>query len=172
MSNPTEYRVERPDWWPEGPWMTEPDRVDWTTEAGLPGLILRTRSGHLCGYVAVLPGHPYHGVEYNAGDYPKSPEGEINVHGGLTYSGKCSGNICHVPKPGKPDDVWWFGFDCAHSGDWHPSDYAPYLGNLRSMPGGFNQYRDVPYVTREVERLAKQLISYGKPADIDSADDT
>ena len=24
--------------------------------------------------------------------------------------------ICHIPGPGRPKDVWWFGFDCAHSG--------------------------------------------------------
>lgn len=35
----------------------------------------------------------------------------LAVHGGLTYSDRCHDDICHVPAPGEPDDVWWFGFD-------------------------------------------------------------
>jgi hypothetical protein len=159
VSNEAEYKVERPDWWPAGPWMTEPDKVNWKTEAGLPGMIIRTKSGHLCGYVAVTKEHPLFEVGYGDGEWPESPEGRIEVHGGLTYSAKCAGNICHVPEPGEPDDVWWFGFDCAHSGDWSPSSFAPYLRHQR-MPGEgpcFDAYRDIAYVRGEVESLARQL---------------
>lgn len=153
MTTETEYKITRPEWWPDGPWMTEPDRVQWKTKAGLPGLIVRTESGHLCGYVAVPPGHPLHGKGYNEA-YDLADN--ISVHGGLTYAAACAGAICHVPEPGEPDDVWWFGFDCAHLGDWRPVDMAPYLKDLRRMPG-HDVYRDVPYVTSEVESLAEQL---------------
>ena len=57
--------------------------------------------------------------------------------------------ICHVPEPGRPANVWWFGFDCAHYRDVTPA-YA--------CEG---QYRDIDYVTREVASLARQLAEYG-----------
>jgi hypothetical protein len=38
----------------------------------------------------------------------------------VCYADACSPPICHVPEPGKPDDVWWFGFDCAHAFDRSP----------------------------------------------------
>ena len=163
MSVEGEYKVERPEWCPPGPWMTEPDKVNWTTAAGLPGMIVRNQSGALCGYVAVAKGHPLYGVGYGDGEWPDTPEGRFSVHGGLTYSSGCRGHICHVPEPGEPDDVWWFGFDCAHSGDWHWTSAAPYLKSLRSLPAPAGSrypadvYRDVAYVTGEVESLAKQI---------------
>ncbi len=57
--------------------------------------------GHWCGYAAIEPGHPWHGRHYD--DVP------AEAHGGLTYSDRCTGSVCHVPKPGEPDDVWWIG---------------------------------------------------------------
>lgn len=94
--------------WGDGPWHAEPDRVEWE-HAGLPCLAVRGPAGAWCGYAAVPPAHPLHG---------KSTEDiDVEVHGGLTYANRCQGHICHVPKPGEPDDVYWFGFDCAHSGD-------------------------------------------------------
>ena len=44
------------------------------------------------------------------------------------------------------EQLWWLGFDCAHSGDDTPAF---------SMSGG--TYRDVAYVRAEVEKLAAQL---------------
>ena len=62
--------------------------------------------------------------------------------------------ICHVPEAGRPDHVWWFGFDCAHAGDRCPiherKGFAADDGEV---------YRDVPYVEAEVRSLAKQLAS-------------
>lgn len=137
--------------WPEGPWIGEPDRVQWRTCAGLPGLIVRNRLGGLCGYAAVAPGHPAYGQPYDDVD--------VAVHGGLTYAGACQedGPICHVPDVGEPDDVWWLGFDCGHVGDVLPRMLAlngpdPILGET---------YKDLPYVTGEVEELARQLSVMG-----------
>ncbi len=133
--------------WGDGPWQTEPDRVDFE-HAGMPCLLSRGPSGHWCGYVAVAPSHPLHGKSY---DDARTAEGEyIEVHGGLTYADKCNGHICHVAKPGEPDDVWWFGFDCAHAGD-----YSPKYARYGRTPG--EDYRDVPYVQAETRRLADQL---------------
>ena len=122
--------------WGRGPWDAEPDRVEFE-HAGLPCLLRRNRSGVWCGYAAVPPDHPWHGTHYD--------EVPVDVHGGLTYADACQGSICHVPKPGEPDNVWWFGFDCANLGDLVPGLWAD------------GDYRDMAYVRTETTRLAQQL---------------
>lgn len=65
-------------------------------------------------------------------------------------------NICHIPGPGEPDHVWWFGFDCAHYQDTTPASDA----RSRTYGGNYERdgvYRDVAYVTAECTSLAKQL---------------
>jgi hypothetical protein len=132
--------------WPAGPWDNEPDRKEWRDAVtGYPCLILRNSLGGLCGYVGVGPGHPLHGVNYdNALD--------INVHGGLTYSDKCAGHICHTPDPVESDDVWWFGFDCGHYRDMLPGILAHYRRDARDQT-----YKDMAYVESEIASLAVQL---------------
>jgi hypothetical protein len=113
----------------------------------LPCLLKRNDFGVWCGYAAVPPGHPLHGKRYD--------EPAVEVHGGLTYSDACSGTICHEPKPGEPDNVWWFGFDCHHA-----DDYAPGMDpHVRDLLGG--TYRDMAYARREAESLAEQLATWG-----------
>lgn len=67
--------------------------------------------------------------------------------------------ICHLPGPGEPDDVWWFGFDCGHAWDFQPGmiahllDLGPrYLRDYRD-----EIYRDLDYIRGECARLAQQL---------------
>jgi hypothetical protein len=71
------------------------------------------------------------------------------------YEGWCQLNearaICHIPLEGRPARVWWFGFDCAHSGDVSPG-FAEYSGLFRD-----GAYRDRAYVEGEVRDLAQQL---------------
>ncbi len=218
-----EYRdiVDKSDW-PRGPWDSEPDKLQWRDETtGLPCLIVRGPVGALCGYVGVLPGHAFHGLDY--GQCPKgsecpdrteerswcdhTPESGLDVHGGITFAHGCSAHgraewtrwrarksemereaaryprgdaaqslrawagcwddfdkwaarsqarsICHLPAPGEPDSVWWFGFDCAHAGDFNPS-YGKDLGHATGW-GTYIEYRDLDYVTAECRKLAKQL---------------
>lgn len=138
---------------PDGPWKDEPDRKEWR-HAGLPCLILRNALGALCGYAAVPPGHPLYG---KAGD-------DLDVHGGVTFTGHCEGKICHEAKPGEPDEVYWFGFDCAHFMDLVPGLLPEVLFKripeairmTRPVPS-IDVYRSMAYVTSEVERLAEQL---------------
>lgn len=67
--------------------------------------------------------------------------------------------ICHIPAPGEPDHVWWFGFDCAHAGDFIPS-YERKTG-WSSMAeyrwGSMAEYRDHTYVADQCHQLARQL---------------
>lgn len=125
--------------------------------------IHETSLGHLCGYVAVPMSHPWHGLDYTdqvavpqsildreidtdsvfamalfcAGEQTREAtaiELAIDVHGGLTWA--------------QQDRMGWtFGFDCAHSCD----VLTPYEETAYSV------YRDLAYVTKEVERLACQL---------------
>lgn len=57
--------------------------------------------GHRCGYVRIPPGHPWHGVPYDALD--------VEVHGELTFSQQDAA----CGRDGA-DDGWWLGFDCGH----------------------------------------------------------
>lgn len=101
----------------------------------MPCLARRNSMGVWCGYAAVPPGHP--------------------LHGGLTYADGCDGaegeGICHVPEPGEPGDVWWFGFDCNH---YH--DQAPGMLDV-VVPFEGAVYRTIEYARQETERLADQL---------------
>ena len=159
--------------WGDGPWQSEPDRLEWE-HAGLPCLAVRNlRFGFWCGYAAVPLGHPLHGKRYDDVD--------VDVHGGLTYANACEGHICHVPKPGQPDDVWWFGFDCGHFGDYAPGiaatlrqvdpdrrtyDHARAVASADAMPdnlrhiGVIEIFRTLDYVQAETNRLAEQLAEF------------
>ncbi len=140
------HKVDRSGW-TSGPWDLEPDRLDFEHN-GIPCLMLRhPTNGNWCGHAAVAAGHPYHGKEYD--------DVQAEVHGGLTYANHCGGSICHVPKPGDPDEVYWFGFDCSHCDDLSPGMRR--YGQLRA----YEVYRDMAYVRAEVERLAEQLLVAG-----------
>jgi hypothetical protein len=150
-----EARLKDRTGWQSGAWDTEPDRIEWRWlgPPRLACLIVRGPSGALCGYVGVPPGHPYHGRDYGKCD--------VDVHGSLTYSDKCAegGQICHVARLGEADDVWWLGFDCAHSNDVKPT----YTDELREV---YATYKPIGYVRNQVELLAAQLcrVAKGLPA--------
>lgn len=146
--------VDKSDWKAgRGPWDAEPDKKQWTDEStGLPCLIVRGPSGALCGYVGVGQSHPHFEQHYN--------EVNVEVHGGLTFSDHCCPNpgdegrgICHVVEAGDDDNVWWLGFDCAHSGDTCPKHDR----EGRCYGYWYESYKNWDYVTDEVESLARQL---------------
>jgi hypothetical protein len=147
--------------WGPGPWQAEPDRVEFE-HLGLPCLIVRhERAGHLCGYVAVPPGHPWHGKN-DSTVYDLPDDKRPDAHGGITYASACAGHVCHVPKPGEPDDVWWIGFDAAHAGDVSPGyEWALSRVGVPTGWGGVHDYRTVDYMRRQCERLAEQARAVG-----------
>ena len=145
--------VDKSEWGP-GEWQDEPDKVQWKDErSGLACLVKRGPVGAWCGYVGVAPDHPAFEKDYDDVD--------VEVHGGLTYAAACQhgpeeSSICHIPDPGEPDNVWWFGFDCAHLHDLAPAMAA------RDRERGWaafdvEEYRDVDYARRETSHLAEQL---------------
>lgn len=152
----------------EKPWLTEPDRLEWRHE-GFVCLIVRSpATGALCGYVGVAETHPLYGKSYDDID-------SIDVHGGLTFAAPCTedGHICHSPLPGESNTVWWLGFDCAHAGDVMPKMAEALAGvavrayaDLERLDLGpklvsRDSYKDIAYVTAEVNSLAEQLSGYG-----------
>jgi len=143
-SEALEHKIDRAGW-PSGPWDSEPDRLDFIV-AGFSCFVLRNLQGAWCGYVGVPESHPYFGKDYNDVD--------VVVHHGLTYAGKCSPPICHVPSAGLPDNVWWLGFDCHHY-----LDFAP--GMARYDRG---IYRDIRYARQQTELLAVQLAGSQTPS--------
>ena len=151
-------QVENELWGP-GPWDSEPDKLTWMDEAtGLDCMALRNRLGAWCGYVGLGPEHPLHGLDYDE-------VSGVGVHGGLTFADRCdetgvvpmSQRICHVPEPGRPGDVWWLGFDCAHAWDVAPGLRAWTERLVDHPPWPDWSYRDLAYVRSEVESLARQL---------------
>ncbi len=110
-----EWHVEDKSDWGDGPWQNEPDKVQFMTKVGLPALIVRNHGGALCGYVGIEPGHPFYGKDYSDHvplppninrkldgsfgenialltgdtDYLATVDGQLSVHGGVTFAGAC-----------------------------------------------------------------------------------
>lgn len=180
------------------PWENEPDSLTFEAE-GLPCAMRRGVYGVWCGYVGVGPEHPLFGLPYNhplklppgwfAARKPFPGSGSIDimlhalggkpleescqislaleVHGGVSFAG--------VPE-GASDAHWWFGFDCAHAGDYLPREnrVQTFISEMiESMPKEAREtmrrimnkprvYRDQQYVVSECQSLAAQLIAIVK----------
>ena len=101
---------EKLTWWGKGPWITEPDVVDFV-HCGFNCKVHRkfrgeespmVYGGHLCGYIEIPEGHPWSNLERDTEVI------DADVHGGITYNGESL------------FDGHWVGFDCAHGGDLMP----------------------------------------------------
>lgn len=86
-----------------------------------------------------------------------SPESMFRVHGGITFSGISGGRITNGD-----DNIWWIGFDCAHS-----DDKMPMLDNLFGETHG--EYRNMFYVINECASLAKQIKEFENDRKRDNA---
>lgn len=139
-------------------WDNEPDRLEWEYCGFKCSIVRHPEMKHLCGYVGLPKSHPYYGKHYNQcllgrerwdctwyKDHP-SLEKIIKVHGGLTFSQQGDGETWEK-------DLWWLGFDCAHTGDLVPGRYEKYGRTLDGV------YRNMEYVKKETEQLAEQLTS-------------
>lgn len=121
--------------WPEGPWTTEPDFLEWRSSLAphYPLMLIRGPLGAWCGYVGVPPHHPSHGRE--------------GIRG-FNWFGPSRG--LRVPTS-EPPHFWWLGFDCAHV----HCQYAPaYVAILRSSRVGPDQYVTLEQCRAMTESLA------------------
>ena len=132
--------VDKSTWGP-GPWQSEPDFLEWDDlETGLSCRIRRNGSGSLCGYVGVPKSYSTYEQKYDDLNH-------VYCHRGLTFSNWME------DAPGS----WWFGFDCAHSGDYCPADVRG--RRSVSLQGSAESYKDIEYVRSEVTSLAEQLFN-------------
>ncbi len=95
--------------------------------------------GYRCGYLRVLPGHPWYGKDCDAID--------ATVHGSLTYA------EYDTLLP-----AYWIGFDCAHYLD-APDPALPGYSKAWDIGGG--QVRSTEYVIAECRALARQAAVAG-----------
>ncbi len=130
-----------------GPWCEEPDRIEWRAH-GLPCLMFRNpKYGHWCGYVGVPPEHLLH-AKTNA----RFQSVEVD------YAEHCAGSICHVPEPGEPNHIFWFGFSCSHYEDLSPGLHI----TIAELPDELLEtltYRDEAYVKKMVSSLCEEIAS-------------
>lgn len=171
-----EYRTMDKGGWGDGPWQAEPDKIQFVDAAtGLDCLAVRNHWGAWCGYVGVAEGHPWFGLGYSDplpgvvpherdSYYDSRIDGVIEVHGGLSYSDFCQQDgpeesaICHVALPGRPERVFWYGFDCGHSGDYMPGwDTAVAAAIPSPYHSPDEEYRTLAYVREQCASLAAQL---------------
>lgn len=154
-------------------WQPDPPEAAWEA-FGFRCEVRSNRIGYNCGYVGLPAGHPWFGKSYDAcllGDdcptvaeraadpdgyhscYNHSPDARVEVHGGLTFA-----------QAGERDGLWWFGFDCAHSGDAPDPEYAREQERKYGlqMHHRDEHYWTVDEVRAETERLAEQLAQVGK----------
>ena len=145
-------------------------------------VVIFSRMGHRCGYVAVEKDSPLYKISYHENlNKPEllselkqakidkrgllsvfcwngestSPEILFNVHGGITYSG---GNCYPITRSRQ---LWWFGFDCAHYDD--RKDLDKYYEYFKKKPESYisimnsGVIRTEEYVAQECKNLAEQI---------------
>ena len=125
--------VERPE-----------DVLDQGMHNGFEWIILANRNiGVRCGYIKVLPEHPWHGKHYD--------DVSADVHGGLTFS------EADVPCDAEGEDNgWWLGFDCGRVGDGWDRSIASHPDQLSDTMVTQGPIRDTDYVRDECIALANQ----------------
>lgn len=137
-------------------WEREPNHHEFKSH-GFPCIMHRNHFGAWCGYVGVPETHPWYGKNESHDTFES-----VEVHGGVTYGDECQGEICHKPKEGESDKVWWVGFDCMHIGDYAPNHPDQFVG-LSIMMGGLKKiyYRDMDFVSKQCAKLAEQAKAVG-----------
>ncbi len=158
---------------------------DWTTAAGFRAVVTMGSMGFRCGYVGVPVGHALHGADYTKptaalaapaqdeeigkrnpigvmcaafrGGWDSSPQDVFNVHGGITFA---DGDGKYPVE----SDLWWFGYDCGHSGDGRSDEYKEkmrleYPDKSYMWHEDFDDvHRTLDYCERECESLARQIV--------------
>jgi hypothetical protein len=169
MKNLTWNYVDKSTW-PDGPWMQEPDKEQFTDPAtGLPCLIRRNMMGCLSVYVGVAPGHLCYQVSPD-----EEPLAYISADRQICFADSCSGDefgICHTVEPGEPDVVWWLGFDYGYAESLMPAEYDKKI--LDSMQPAMRErwmaklptlrYYDWSYAKAKAGELAGRLARLADP---------
>ena len=141
----------------KGPWSNEPDLVGWYRYT-YPCLAIRESvSGTWKGFVGLPKNHAAHGKTFE-----QLLECqwflEMEVYGGISYVGK----LTTISKDYAPAQTWWLAFDTNLEGE----DLSPIMlekteDGKRPKLGPFGPitYKDLHFVRREVNDLARQLFN-------------
>ncbi|MGF6877347.1 hypothetical protein [Paraburkholderia sp. MM5477-R1] len=173
------------------PWETEPHEAAFIAN-GLQCFMMRNDMQVWCGYVGVPASHVLYELDrLDLVPFPETwrdrhvlpdEQGIVNVflsmfrdarneipeshaplamvlsaHGGLSFSGRLS----------SWPDLWFFGFDCGHAGDYSPGLHQVLLGSGYLQRGPdfagplFSTYRTFDYVQSEVISLSDQIANFG-----------
>lgn len=139
--------------WGDGPWQNEPDSFE-KEYKGYKYMGLRNVLGAWCGYVQIPKGNQYYDKDY------KDIE-DLDVHGGLTYSGSCG-----IP------DTFWIGFDCSHYLDYSPKGEIStqiareLIPKLKELDEAYSkllselnkkEYRTIEFVEDQLKELIDQI---------------
>ena len=121
--------------------ITEPNTETFEYK-GYKCLIRRTsHGGNLNGYVGLPKGHRFYEKHYD--------DLNIDCHGGLTW-----GDFWKDQN----DDLWYIGFDTAHSGDYLPFEQMFNRHRVGwSWLGENETYRDINYVRQECKNIVDQI---------------
>jgi len=121
-------------------------------------VVLAQRIGHRCGYIGIDKENACYEKDYDSCD--------IEVHGGLTYDGGGENSTYPIKS-----NLWWIGFDCAHSGDAKDNDIinelnegSPNLDFLLSL-NDYGEVRTLDYCVQECESVVDQLIKINDKAE-------
>lgn len=143
--------------WSRGEWDKEVDRYEFEAY-GFSCLLNRGLMGHWCGYVAIPKTHPLFGK------YEDELNKILDAPGGVTFADPPFAHICLLNK--KDDDLWFIGYDCAHSRDLIPAldkTMGPFLNKALSARPDLNNeflrpaYRTLEFNIQETTELAHQL---------------
>lgn len=136
---------------PPGDWMKEPDYCEWVQNE-LTCLALRDmKLGMWRGFVALTKEHVYFGktlqhiVNEELFEY-------LDVHGGISVAGKLPPKYKELNK-----DRWWMGFECALGEDLLPLAKLDVNDALQASVLEQQTYKDIHFVRREINYLAKKL---------------
>jgi len=136
--------------WGPGPWVDEPDLVEWQHEPSqYPCLLLRqAEMGAWCGYAGVPPGHPLYGKTAS------KINRIVHVHCGVNFAEHAKTTYTLDPAF---KDCWFFGFDAAHANQ----DLIPQYIQM-GLQGLIKDtvYRDFRYMREQAEILAQGLWEY------------
>lgn len=145
----------------------EENRLTKGEHLGFEWEIVHNGIGGRCGYIRVLPGHPWFEKDYSCSSdehWDKKPHecnalpDDVHCHGGVTFA--AHGKAC--PTHDEADE-WWIGFDTSHSGDapdlslpWEHEKKERDREHVETMIGYGSTVKDTEYVKRECLSLCEQ----------------
>ena len=118
-------------------------------------LVYATRMGHRCGYVKIPEEHTLYEMDYT----DIEDQFDIEVHGGLTFSGFITGFIDGTILQ---ERCWWIGFDCNHFDDLKDFEIMSheYKEAYQCIPQFYGTIKTKEYVENECKKLIDQIIKY------------